>query len=437
MQQAFNHLLERRFSFLKEKKLLVAVSGGVDSMTLVQLLLIHACDISIAHVNFGLRGDASDQDEAFVTSFAKEHHIPCFSKRFDTISYKKEHKLSTQEAARALRYQWFDALRKAHGFDFVLTAHHLDDSLETFLMNLSRGTGLDGLLGIPEQNEYIVRPMLRFSKAEIIDFAKTHHLKWREDSSNQTDDYLRNKIRHQIIPHLKSVHPTFENNFLNTLDKLGLHTQLLETEVEKFKNQHFHTLQKHIEIPVKNLLKLNPLPLFLYRLFKPYGFKDFETLQHLLQAQTGKVVLSETHQLTKNRGVLILTKREEEALKLAFTIDEHMTAINDPICLKINYNPSKCEKGENTIIIDKKTIKFPLILRKWQKGDYFYPTGMQGKKKLSKYFKDEKLSLPEKENIWLLCNEGQIVWVVGMRADRRFAANENLNHVIQITYEPA
>jgi tRNA(Ile)-lysidine synthase len=436
MQQAFNHLLEQRFSFLKGKKLLVAVSGGVDSMTLVHLLLLNACEFTIAHVNFGLRGEASDLDEAFVTSIAKSHRIPCFCQRFDTISYKKQHKLSTQEAARELRYKWFDELRKTHGFDFILTAHHLDDSLETFLINLSRGTGLDGLLGIPEQNQHIVRPLLRFTKLEITDFAKTHQLEWREDSSNQTDDYLRNRIRHQIVSQLKTLHAAFDNNFLNTLDKLELHAQLLESEVEKFKNQHFNIKEDVIEIQIKSLFALKPLSLFLHRLFKTYGFKDFETLQHLLQAQTGKVVLSETHQLTKNRDVLMLTKRREETPKKEILIEAHLTSIDNPIHLKINHKPFVREKNLHTIIIDKKTIKFPLLLRKWQKGDYFYPTGMQGKKKLSKYFKDEKLSLLDKENIWLLCTEGQIVWIVGMRADRRFAANENLNDIIQITHEP-
>jgi len=318
-----------------------------------------------------------------------------------------------------------------------LTAHHLDDSLETFLIHLSRGTGIDGLLGIPERNEKIVRPLLPFSKEEIVQYANAGNLTWREDVSNQSDAYLRNRIRHHVVPELKKLNEDFLGNFQKTLGQLQLSSYFIRNQVEDFKRHYFIKINETIEIPIDVVLKYKPEESFLFELFKPYHFTDWKTLKELLGAQSGKQLFSATHRLIKDRNKLIMIELKDESIEGEFFIEGNNTEITQPIHLEIS-DTNAIQKGSNCeIYLDKNSLKFPLILRKWQQGDYFYPSGMNGKKKVGKFFKDEKLSLPEKENAWVLTTKNQIIWIVGKRADSRFMANENTEHLIRISYFPS
>lgn len=425
-----NHL-NKNLPFLKGKKLLIAVSGGVDSMVLVYLLHKLKMDISVAHCNFNLRGEESDGDTEFVKSECNNYNIKLFVNYFNTKEYADLNKLSVQVAARQLRYDWFNELLENEGFDYLLTAHHLDDSIETFLINFTRGTGLEGLTGIPQLNGKIVRPFLIFSREEIENFAQENAVHWREDSSNASDKYLRNKLRHNVIPILKELNPGFSDSFQQTLENL----QQAQSMVDDASRIVYRKVVQDVNYQKKiNLTELMILPnyqAYLYQWLKPFGFTAWNDIYDLVTAQSGKQIFSEQYRLLKDRNELILAEKSVSESEI-FLVYEDNTNLNVPLKLTV------CNKGDITvdqndcIFVDKDTLKFPLVFRKWQEGDYFYPSGMSGKKKLSKYFKDEKFSLIDKENTWLLCSDNQIVWIVGKRADRRFLANETTQTIIKI-----
>ncbi|ESU24731.1 tilS protein [Flavobacterium enshiense DK69] len=431
MLSKFQNHISKNLSFLKGKKLLLAVSGGVDSMVLVHLLHQLQFDISVAHCNFNLRGDESNGDEGFVKSFCKKSGIGFFVINFETKEYADLHKLSIQVSARQLRYNWFNELLEKEGFDFLLTAHHLDDSIETFLINFTRGTGLDGLTGIPQQNDKIVRPLLIFTREEIENYAKENQIGWREDSSNASDKYLRNKLRHKVIPVLKELNPGFSGSFLQTLENLQQSESMVDDASRIVYRKVVEDIDNQKKINLSELMVLPNYQAYLYQWLKPFGFTAWNDIYDLVEAQSGKQVFSEHYRLLKDRNTLILTEKKEIDKEVYAVYEE---AENSKIPLKI----SVCDKGDITfgnkdcIFADKDTLKFPLEFRKWEEGDYFYPYGITGKKKLSKYFKDEKFSLIEKENTWLLCSENQVVWVVGKRADRRFSVNEKTQTIIKI-----
>lgn len=438
MLHLFEKNIENHFPDVLEKKMLVAASGGIDSMVLADLLIKSKQNIALAHVNFKLRAGDSDAYQTFVKDYALKKNIPFITKEFETKTFAESNKLSIREAARKLRYDWFDELIKIHHFDYLLTAHHLVDSLETFLIYLSRGNGIDGLLGIPERNEKIVRPLLPFSKEEIVQYAQAENLTWREDASNQSDAYLRNRIRHHVVPELEKLNEDFLGNFQKTLKRLQSSADFIKNQIENFKKNSFHLTKNGIEIPTEALLAYKPEESFLFELFKTYHFTDWKTLKELLNAQSGKQLFSATHRLIKDRSKLILKEElDNESVEDEFFIEKNNTEITHPIHLKIS-DADTIQKGSNyEIYLDKNSLKFPLILRKWQQGNYFYPSGMDGKKKVSKWFKDEKIHLPEKQNTWILSSENQIVYLVGKRADRRFLADEKTENIIRITYQPS
>ncbi|MCK0159712.1 tRNA lysidine(34) synthetase TilS [Allomuricauda sp. F6463D] len=418
--------------FLKGKKLLLACSGGVDSVVLAHLCISEGMDIALAHCNFNLRAEESDGDEDFVRRLAAQLGVEVFVACFKTADYAETQGISIQMAARELRYQWFAELLQAHSFDFVLTAHHADDSLETFLINLSRGTGIQGLSGIPKVNQHVVRPLLPFSEQEILDYAKSENVIWREDSSNASIKYLRNKIRHQIVPLLKELHPTFLQNFLKTQDNLQQTNDLLKHQLNELKTNLFKPKNGAIEIRVSELEQLVPLEPYLFGLFHDYGFTQWEDVKGLLTAISGKHVVSSTHQLLKDRDCLILSELKPKK-KESYPIYLEDTPPNVPVNLKLEYVETIEKQGRNVVFLDKEKLNFPLVLRNWEKGDYFYPFGMQGKKKLSKFFKDEKMDLISKEKQWLLCSDNNIIWVVGKRADERFKVEDSTRQILKIT----
>lgn len=431
----FSQHIITNFTDLKSKNLLLAISGGLDSVVLAHLLIKLDCNVTLAHCNFQLRGEASEQDEAFVNTLAKSLKTPFFIKKFDTEKFAKQEKLSIQLAARQLRYDWFNTLEKEHNFDYILTAHHADDSLETFIINLSRGTGLDGLTGIPEKNDKLLRPLLPFTRKEIEHYAKTHNLTWREDASNAETKYLRNKIRHQIIPILKEINPNFLEAFLKTTQHLKESRQLIDETVVNAKEKIVITTKnKEIQLKMDELKKLKHPKVYLYEILKEYGFTAWKDVANLLEAQSGKEVFSKTHRLLKNRGVLIVSKNLSDKENLEFIIGKNMTVIEaNNIKLRISeLKDNHVISHLNTIFIDKSKLIWPLVLRKWKTGDYFYPLGMQGKKKVSKYFKDEKFSLLQKETTWLLCSDDKIIWIVNHRLDDRFKVTKNTKTILKI-----
>ena len=438
MQHKLEQHISTNFPFLKEKKLLIAISGGVDSVVLTQLFFDLKFDISLAHCNFKLRDQESELDALFVKDLAKKRRITYFSKSFDTKKYAKEHKQSTQIAARNLRYEWFQELCNQNKFDYILTAHHADDSLETFLINLSRGSGLDGFTGIPKVHKNIVRPLLIFSRDEILHFAMENRIVWREDQSNTSLKYTRNKIRHQVVPILKEINPSLLNSFLKTIENLQGTQQILTDQIQEIQSKICRPFvtksEESFELNIQKITKLSNPKAYLFPLLKPYNFTEFNDIVGLLKAQSGKKIVSKTHQLLKNRTSLLLKKIDQKPTQQIYHLEENTTAISQPISLHLKKDFERIEKDKNTIYVSKEKLTFPLIIRKWKNGDSFYPIGMKGCKKLSKYFKDEKYSLLEKKEAWLLCNNNQeIIWIIGKRQDNRFLATTAGKTTIQIS----
>jgi tRNA(Ile)-lysidine synthase len=434
MLQKFKEHININFPFLKDKKLLLAISGGVDSVVLAHLFSELNFNISLAHCNFQLREKESDLDEGFVKLLSQKTANQIFTIKFDTEKFASKNKFSTQIAARELRYNWFQEIIKKHGFDYVLTAHHADDNLETFLINLTRGSGLDGFTGIPKINENIVRPLLAFSREEILAYAETNTIDWREDASNATTKYIRNKIRHQVLPVLKEINPNLLETFAKTIENLQESKQIIEDRIADISSEAVNSKYDILKINIEKINQLSNPKAYLYQLLKEYSFTEWNDVSNLLSAQSGKQIFSKTHRLIKDRAFLLLSKNVISNEKELFLIDESQSEITHPIHLNFEVVQQKFTENKQTIYVDKDLLKYPLIVRKWQNGDYLYPLGMQGKKKLSKYFKDEKLSLLEKENTWLLCNsENEIIWVLNYRQDNRFSLKNTSNNILKIT----
>jgi tRNA(Ile)-lysidine synthase len=428
----FQNQLNQKFPFLKEKKLLLATSGGIDSMVLVHLLHQLKYNFAVAHCNFQLRQTESNDDESFVILECEKLKIPFFTVKFDAKKFAKDYKLSIQLAARKLRYDWFYEILEKENYDYILTAHHLDDSLETFLINFTRGTGLEGLKGIPAQNDKIIRPLLPFSRKEIEDFAIEYKVKWREDSSNATDKYLRNKLRHNIIPTLKELQPNLLLCFEKTIENLQQSQSMVEDASKLVYKIVVEEQDNLLKINLKELLKLPNYAAYLYQWLKDFGFTAWSDITDLVIAQSGKQVFSEAFILLKDRDYLILSPKNEKNSEQVFLIYKEANQVNIPLKFEFCIVGDTFVSDANSIFVDEDKLQFPLMLRKWREGDYFYPLGMQGKKKLSKYFKDEKLSLIDKSKVWLLFSDNQIIWVIGKRPDERFKVETNTNNIVQI-----
>ena len=424
MFQKFQAHLLKNFSHLKNKKILLASSGGIDSCVLLSLCLKNGLNISIAHCNFQLRGKHSEEDALWIKKLAEDKKLECHIKKFDTLIYAKNKKTSIQMAARKLRYDWFNEISIKYKYEVILVAHHADDVLETFMINLMRGSGLKGLVGIPQIRGKIIRPLLPFTRMEILNYANEYNIKWREDDSNAKTDYLRNKLRHKVIPNWKATDSNFHNRFSNTLEYLGQAKIALDNVIKDFKTKYFIEMEHQIKISVDKLKLLNPINFFLHALFASYGFDNVKDLNKLLDAQSGKQLFSKTHRLVKNRSHLLLTEQSEDFHK-TYTIEQNIKKIQVPIKLKLGLNNKIKIADKNIACFNIKLLKFPLTLRKWRESDYFYPKGLNGKKKLSKYFKDEKFSLLDKEKQWLLCSGEDIIWVVGKRVDERYSIEYN------------
>lgn len=424
------------FPFLEQKKLFLAVSGGLDSMVLVHLFQQLDFEIAILHCNFQLRGLESFGDQNFIQNYAQENNIPIFITQFDTTAFAKDYKLSTQVAARELRYSWFYEQLEANNFDYLLTAHHADDTIETFLINLTRGTGLEGLTGIPKQNDKVIRPLLCFTRQEIEHYAKENKIEWREDSSNASDKYLRNKIRHHLIPILKELNPNFMDSFQNTQNYLQDAQMLVEDASIMVYQQVAKQEEEAIFFDLNQLKKLPNYKSYLYQWLNEFGFTAWDDIYDLVDSQSGKQVFSAEFRLLKDRDFLILSPLHAIDEEDEYHIDSSQNQINIPLNLSFSKVTDISIGSNTTIFVDEDTLQFPLVLRHWKEGDSFQPFGMNGKsKKVSKLFKDEKLSLIDKENVWLLCSGTEIVWIIGMRQDDRFRITNTTKNLLKIQLE--
>ena len=396
-------------------------------MALCELLREAGFNFSIAHCNFTLRGDESDGDATFLEGYCLRNKIKFHYNSFDTASYAAKNKISTQMAARELRYNWFDELIKKNKIDFLLTAHHLNDNIETFFINLLRGSGISGLKGILPKTGKKIRPLLFATRDEIENYIREKGVLFREDSSNKEDKYLRNKLRHNLIPEFKSLNPSFEQTLASELEILRQVNELVVAEVEKKKKLLAQYKKGLCKIDIEKLKKSGSPKLFLYEIVKDFGFNSVQTanIYDGIEGLTGKMFFSETHQLLKDRKYLLIrdkTEIEEEEISIYKKTDK----IKQPVQLEVSYY--KIKKGEevripkirNVAYLDADKLKFPMKITRWQNGDRFVPLGMWQAKKLSDFFVGEKMSLFEKDNQWILRNKEAIVWVIGRRIDDRF-----------------
>lgn len=456
LTERFRKGIDQDHLFLPKDKLLLAVSGGVDSVVLCELCQQAGFDFIMAHCNFQLRGEESDRDEDFVKQLSVRYQKEVLVKRFDAKLYSIQNKVSTQVAARELRYSWFyELLENASQIPsseselrtpasrlqppvFLLTAHHADDNIETVLMNFFKGTGIAGLRGILPKQGKIIRPLLNFRKDELLEFARENNLQWVEDSSNITDKYSRNYFRHQVIPLVQKIFPKAGANLLDNI-KRYTDTELLYIQaIEHHKKKLLEYRGNEIHIPVLKLRQSEPLHTIIYEIIKGFNFTSAQTheVTGLLSSESGKYVQSSTHRIIRNRKWLIIAPAATEEAD-TILIEEGNTCIQRADFRlefsksgTINYKPQTIK---STAQLDLHQIRFPLILRKWKSGDYFYPLGMMKKKKLSRFFIDQKLSKTEKENAWVLESDKRIIWVIGYRIDERFKVQNKTIEILQVT----
>lgn len=437
MQKKIEQHIVQRQLFNKTDKLLLAFSGGVDSMVLAHILHHLGYQFELAHCNFKLRGQESEEDTAFCEAFAKTISTNIHIQYFDTKTFAKAHKLSTQMAARTLRYNWFNELREQNQFKFILTAHHANDTIETVFVNIVRGTGINGLQGIPEKQEYLIRPMLCASKQEILTYAKLHHINYREDSSNVEVKYKRNFIRHHIVPQLKVLNPAIEETLLTSIQFFKQSAEI----VKHFAQDKFFDICKEEEdtlyIHIQALLNEPFKDTLLFEWLFNKGFKTHQIQQliHSLLCHrlSGKQFTSSTHHIVIDREFMIvkplLNKIEKEYIINSITDTQHL-----PISLSINESDDITITNKTLQIkLDADKVSFPLTLRRWKTGDKFQPLGMKGFKKLSDFFKDQKCSIFDKQNTFILCDQHQIIWIIGHRIDNRVKITEQTKRVLVLS----
>jgi tRNA(Ile)-lysidine synthase len=439
MLQSFQNHIQKEKLFSSKEKILLTVSGGIDSVLMCELFYLAGLKFGIAHCNFQLRAEESNGDEVFVKSLAKKYNVEFHSIKFDTSSFANKNKLSIQIAARQLRYQWFEEIRKKYNYNYIATAHHQDDSIETFFINLIRGTGISGLHGILPKQGNIIRPMLFTTKNEITSYVKKHKIKYREDSSNASDKYVRNKIRHQIIPLLKELNPSIEKTITNNIQHLRDVEIIYKNDIENKRNKMVKASAKNINetiISIELLKKLNPIATYLFEFLKSFNFNEstVEGIVTALDAESGKQFFSDTHRLIKDREFLIISIQKLEVRRQKIEVKKNQREIIiDGQKLNFSKLPKtlnfKLQTSNSFAQIDFDKLEFPLEIRKWQNGDVFHPFGMKGKKKLSNYFIDKKLSINQKDNIWLLTSNGKIVWIIGQRIDERFKVTDATQNI--------
>ena len=419
MKNKVQYFIDKKILFTREDKLILGISGGADSVCLMHILLALNYSFELAHCTFNLRGEESAADEVFVKELAKKHQLKVHIKHFDTLEYASKNKISTQMAARDLRYAWFHDLLASENANYITIAHHANDDVETFFINLVRGSGLKGLLGIKEKTNAVVRPLLSVSRLEIEHYLKEKGLLFREDGSNTSVKYLRNKIRHQLMPLLVEMNPSIQQTISDEMKILEGVSQIYTAKVEEVRKELMQEKEGVVQFKISDLLALNPLHSYLYELLNPYGFMTIQPIAKALQGQSGKQFFSSTHQLVVDRDCIFISPLKSE--NEVFTITEKTVDLLTPLVLKFKISTDKTIVFSTAIAkLDFGKLQFPLTLRKWKQGDKFIPLGMKKFKKLSDFFIDNKFSILDKQEQWLLCSGNDIVWVVGYRIDERY-----------------
>lgn len=431
--------------FHKQYLIIIAISGGLDSVVLTHLLKSIGQPMMLAHCNFQLRGAESDRDEAFVRNLASEWKIPLHVRHFNTKTYAQEQKLGIQVAARQLRYDFFEALRQQFADQgrqvLIATAHHANDNVETVMMNLFRGTGIDGLKGIPVRNGYIIRPLLFATRKQLEGYAQDNQLSWVEDSSNAKVDYTRNYIRKTIIPAVEKQYPSVVES-LHDATKVFKDVAALYHEAVVRRLKRIVAKEKELEkIPVRKLVKMEQASTILFEWMKDFGFTQGQVgeVMKLTEATNGSYVSSATHRVIRNRAWLIMAPSVGEAAQLfvvnalpftALLSDGRQLTLQKPQPYDTTMGIPKLPGHE--VFLDADLVKFPLIVRPWKQGDYFYPLGMRKKKKVARFLIDSKVSPLEKEHVYVIESHGRIIWVVGYRVDDRCKIAASTRNIIKM-----
>ena len=425
--------------------MLVAVSGGPDSIVLLDALHREGFSVVVAHCNFHLRGEASDADAAFVRSLADKYQVPYCQADFDTIAIAEERKISIEMAARDLRYEWFEQMADEHDCALIAVAHNADDVVETFFLNLTRGSGLQGLSGMAELRGRVVRPLLRVSRKQIMEYIAEYQLQYRIDATNQETIYTRNKIRHNILPQFEEINPSFLNTMANNMHFIASAQSIVEAYASEAYKRVVTVDDERVIFNLQELRKCQGIDTLLFLWLTPYGFSSDVIMQlyRSLDDISGKQFYSATHRIVLEREHLECTMHnaqcttngldlQQKMHNTQCTIDETQITINEPIKLEIqevDATDFELIKSANVACLDANKLHYPLQLRHWQQGDWFVPFGMKGRKKLSDFFVDKKFTTSEKEQLWLLVSGDDIVWVVGHRVDARYAVTEKTKRV--------
>jgi tRNA(Ile)-lysidine synthase len=438
MVSAFVQFIHKN-ELISNRPILISVSGGRDSVALCELYHQAKIPFFMAHCNFGLRGDESDGDEAFVLELAKRYDVQLFVKRFETAQYAKESGISIQMAARELRVAWLRQLVEQNGLDYFATAHHLDDHIETYFLHIMRGTGISGLHGILPKNGSLIHPLLYASRQNIDSFIELYSLNWRDDSSNSTTKYIRNKIRHQLLPLMEQINPDIKQIIAGNMDRITAIEHIFNDKIDEYRK--LLVVEELAEIRINNdlLSQLNQAPTILYELVKEFGF-NFTQVSQILESSvkqnSGVSVYSTTHELFRDRSYLILKQFQGISSDLeSVLISEETLHISSPIQMEFENSSNYIASATEFVAqLDFEKLTFPLSLRKWKQGDVFYPIGMKGrKKKLSDFFIDIKLNKFEKEQVWVLTENEKIVWIVGYRLDERYKITRRTNIIFKAT----
>ncbi len=423
----------------KSDTILVALSGGADSVTLVHVLIQLGYSVAAAHCNFNLRGTESDDDEAFVRDWVEKLQIPLHVISFDTNKYAETHHVSTEMAARNLRYQWFDELSQNHKYTKIATGHHLNDSIETVFLNLARGTGIQGISGILPKNKLVVRPLLCVTRAAIDAYLAQENLLFRNDSSNDSFDYMRNIIRHQVIPAFKKINPAFDQVMEQNLNNFKQTALLFQESIERHKNQLVTVKPNRYLIAIEKIQHLPGKETILFELISPMGFRYDSVLKILdsINAEPGRFFYSESHQLLVDRQHVIIEPLSNE--NQTYVINQFSDFSKLPFTIEVDEmeaNHYEWIKEASVGSFDASKLIFPLTIRHWKTGDRFYPLGMKQQKKLSDFFTDAKIDRLTKDKIWIMESQNQIAWIMGYRIDDRFKVIQQTQQIVVLIIQP-